>query len=51
MTYYAKEIDRAGMKNKALTGEIPFQWRTDFDYPWADGWEANQDGRTHERDL
>ena len=39
------------MKGKALAGEIPFRWRTDFDFPWAGGWEENQDGRTHERDL
>ncbi|HBI43755.1 MAG TPA: hypothetical protein DDY78_13020 [Planctomycetales bacterium] len=51
LAYYAKAIDGAGMKGKALAGEIPFQWRTDFDFPWADGWAANQDGRSHERDL
>jgi Peptidase family M28 len=51
LAYYEKAIDRAGMKGKALAGEIPFQWRTDFDFPWADGWEANQDGRAHERNL
>jgi Zn-dependent M28 family amino/carboxypeptidase len=28
-----------------------FHWRTDFDFPWADGWQANQDGRTYERDI
>ena len=48
---YAKVIDKAGMTGKALAGELPFHWRTDFDFPWADGWLANQDGRTHERDL
>src|ERR1019366_677364 len=26
LAYYAKVIDRAGMKGKALSGEIPFQW-------------------------
>ncbi len=30
---------------------MPFHWRTDFDFPWADGWQANQDGRTYERDI
>jgi Peptidase family M28 len=49
--HYAKAIDKAGLTGKALAGELPFQWRTDFDFPWADGWLANQDGRTHERDL
>ena len=39
------------MTGKALAGEIPFHWRTDFDFPWADGWLGNQDGRLHERDL
>ncbi len=51
LDYYAKAIERAGITGKALAGELPFHWRTDFDFPWADGWEENQDGRTHERDL
>ena len=33
------------MTGKALAGEVPFHWRTDFDFPWPDGWLDNQDGR------
>jgi len=34
-----------------LPGELPFQWQTDFDYPWMDGWLANQQGTLRERNL
>src|SRR2546422_11569765 len=39
------------MKNKALAGELHFQWKTDFDFSWSGGWLKNQEGSTHERDL
>ena len=39
------------MRGKALAGELPFTWRTDFDYDWMGGWKSNQAGQTHERDL
>ena len=51
LAYYEKVIARAGLTGKALAGEVPFQWRTDFEFPWAGGWLGNQDGRLHERDL
>jgi len=44
LAYYRKLIGRHGMRGKALAGELPFQWRTDFDYPWMDGWLGNQMG-------
>src|SRR5262249_18005122 len=34
-----------------LAGEIPFKWRTDFDFSWMGGWLANQLGHAYERDL
>ena len=36
---------RRGMTGKALAGDVPFRWRTDFDYSWMGGWLKNQDGR------
>ena len=51
LAHYEKVIARGGMTGKALAGEIPFQWKTDFAFPWADGWQGNQDGRLYERDI
>jgi hypothetical protein len=51
LTYYRKLIAAAKMKNKALAGELPFQWQTDFDFSWSGGWLNNQEGATYERDL
>jgi hypothetical protein len=31
--------------------ELPFRWRTDFDFQWMDGWIGNQTGKTRERNL
>ena len=39
------------MDRKALAGELPFKWQTDFDFPWMDGWLANQAGKSGERNL
>jgi hypothetical protein len=51
LAYYRKVIATARMKNKALAGELPFQWKTDFDFSWSGGWLNNQEGYAHERDL
>lgn len=51
LAYHRKLIARHGMIGKALAGELPFQWHTDFDYPWMGGWLANQQGTLHERNL
>jgi hypothetical protein len=51
LAHYRKQIARHGMRGKALAGELPFQWQTDFDYPWMDGWMANQAGTLRERNL
>ncbi len=50
LAYYNRRIESAGMKGKALAGEVPFQWQTDFDYSWMGGWLKNQE-RPAERDL
>ena len=34
-----------------ITGDLPFRWETDFDFPWMDGWLENQEGRREERNL
>ena len=34
-----------------MAGELPFEWHTDFHFPWMEGWLANQPGKTHERNL
>lgn len=48
--FYARKISAAGMTGKALAGEMPFRWRTDFDYSWMGGWLKNQDTPA-ERDI
>jgi hypothetical protein len=48
---HARAIADAGLAGKALVGETPFRWRTQFPYPWLGGWAANQAGTAHERNL
>lgn len=50
LAYYTRKIATAGLEGKALTGEIPFRWQTDFDYSWMGGWRKNQEAPA-ERDL
>ncbi len=51
LAYYEKIVVQEKMRGKALVGELPFQWKTDFDYHWQGGWANNQQQTTHERDL
>ena len=51
LKYYRRAVAKAGLGGKALVGDIPFHWRTDFDFPWMDGWLKNQEKVLHERDL
>jgi hypothetical protein len=48
--YYRKQIAAAKMTGKALAGEFPFRWSTDFNYSWMGGWSMNQE-RSAERDI
>jgi hypothetical protein len=48
---HRQAIRDAGMEGKAVCGEIPFQWKTDFDFSLFGGWKDNQEGRTCERDI
>jgi hypothetical protein len=51
LKYYHRVVAKAGMTGKALVGEVPFQWQTDFDFAWMTGWKKNQERTLHERDL
>jgi len=51
LAYYRRVVAKAELTGKALVGELPFQWRTDFDFDWMDGWKKNQEHVLHERDL
>jgi len=39
------------MEGRAVCGDLPFSWRTDFDFPTYGGWRLNQAREGHERDL
>jgi hypothetical protein len=49
--YYRGVIASHGMRGRALAGDLPFRWRTDFEFHWMEGWQANQKGSDCERDL
>ena len=51
LAHYAGEIAARKMTGKALAGDLPFAWRTDFDFNWSGGWLDNQREATEERDL
>lgn len=51
LDYYRKLIAKHGMTNRALAGDLPFSWQTDFNFPWMEGWQSNQPSRNEERDL
>src|SRR5579871_2508227 len=51
LAYYRRLADRTGMSERVLAGDMPFQWQTDFAFPWMGGWLANREGKAFERDL
>jgi hypothetical protein len=51
LAYYKRVVAKCGMREKAMVGDLPFQWKTDFDFDWWEGWVKNQDGLTEERNL
>lgn len=51
LRYYRRLIMRAKMTGRAMTGDMPFRWQTDFEFPWMGGWLDNQQGRRRERDV
>ncbi len=48
---YRKLVAAQRKLRGALVGELPFAWRTDFEYPWMGGWLDNQSGKASERNL
>ncbi len=48
---YHRIISEAGMEGQAMVGELPFKWRTLFDFTQYGGWLGNQNGSIHERNL
>src|SRR5262249_43536512 len=51
LAWYGRTIRAAGMEDRALAGELPFRWQTDFDFAWWGGWERNQQGAGNECNL
>lgn len=51
LAYYRRLIAQHGLQGRALAGDLPFAWHTDFDFPWMDGWRTNQAGPGRERNL
>ena len=51
LNYYRRIVAKARLTGKALVGDLPFQWQTEFDFPWMTGWKMNQERVLHERDL
>jgi hypothetical protein len=48
---HRRAIVEAGMEGIAVCGELPFKWRTDFEFPMFGGWEGNQKDETYERNI
>jgi len=51
LEHYRRVAAECGMLGKALVGDLPFRWKTDFDFNWWGGWANNQNGRAEERNL
>jgi hypothetical protein len=51
LEHYHRAIAACGLKGKALAGELPFRWKTDFDFDLFGGWMNNQKETAHERNL
>jgi hypothetical protein len=49
--YYEKLVQKSGLGTRAFVGELPFVWKTDFDFSWMGGWLHNQEGKSYERNL
>lgn len=48
---HRQAIAAAGMEGRAVVGELPFRWQTDFDFPLFGGWKINQEGHERERNI
>ena len=48
---YRKVIADTAMEGKAMVGELPFKWKTLFDFLQYGGWLGNQKGINYERNI
>jgi hypothetical protein len=51
LAYYTELFARHKLTGKALAGELPFRWHTEFRFGWMGGWLNNQAGEAEERDV
>jgi hypothetical protein len=51
LSRHRQAITDAGMDGRAVGGDLPFRWETDFNFELFGGWRDNQTGRASERDL
>jgi hypothetical protein len=51
LDHYRRVVSVTGLERKALVGDLPFKWTTDFDFEWWSGWARNQTGSGEERNL
>lgn len=51
LDHYRRVASAKGLARRALVGDLPFKWATDFDFEWMGGWARNQKGSGEERDL
>jgi hypothetical protein len=51
LSRHLQAITDAKMEGRAICGEIPFHWNTDFDFSGFGGWKNNQEGHTYERNI
>ncbi len=48
---HKKAISEAGMEGKAICGELPFKWKTDFEFQDFGGWADNLKNDFYERNI
>lgn len=48
---HRKSISETGMYGQAICGEMPFKWKTDFEYSLFGGWNRNQKNEAYERNI
>ncbi|MEI8078250.1 MAG: M28 family peptidase, partial [bacterium] len=51
LSRHRQAITEAGLDGRAVCGDLPFRWQTDFKFDIFGGWQDNQTGRTGERNL
>src|SRR5262245_7260922 len=51
ISYYERLIADHRMTGKALAGDMPFYWRTDFPFSWMGGWQKSLEGPPPERNI